>query len=511
MKALFLVTELYEPVGGLHRYTTNLISAWEKAIENNETDLDPFIISVKSPSEPLKDLDQATEFKEFIDNNKGVNIYKAERTGKTCYFIEGKVPNLNRFHYQLWNDYGIDSLSTSKNLEWYNDTLSVFWYWAPKFAKYVQAEKDIEFKVADAQDWLAFPAGFIVRDELDIPLNCRIHSGEYGRSLGNPDFKQAPIQIETAALSFADYIQGVSISESTFQIRNLMPFKDKIDSRVEDDKEEKWKEYQKYRDDKITSFLLYETADELVLLKDVIGGMPNGIELKNWDQVTEEGIERARGLLEEELPEKEKFIFFIGRTEYRKGLDFLLKAVGKNKEKYEDVGVVIASSMNEAEYQEYMDKLDKLGIKDNVRILDKWLEPLEKKSIFCASDVIALPSVYEPFGIVALEGLAADYAAEKNDRTGPVVVAGDTGGMDEIITSGVNGFEVPTQNFAMDPYMLSQALLKALDEETRQEISKNGAERVQSDYFKWDNILHNILKIYDKAEENYQERLKFLE
>ncbi len=443
-----------------------------------------------------------------MEDNEEVKVYRAERGGHVCYFLEGTVPDTEAFHWTLWNRYGIESTKTSKGLDWYNDTLSVFWYWAPRFAEYLKEKMDIELRCADAQDWLAFPAGFLVAERLNIPLVCRIHSGEYGRSLGNPDKGDAPIQIEAASLAFADYIQGVSVSETAFQITHLMPIKERMDEKLRKRRSDKWFQYQQLRNEKIKSFLLYESEGEMTLLKDMIGGMPNGIHLDEWDKIQEEDIKDGRNMLRELIPGMDKFIFFIGRTSYRKGLDFLLDAVSQNKDEYKNVGLVIVSSMDSDTYREYKGKLEKMGITDQAKIVNRWMEADEKMKLMCASDVIALPSVYEPFGIVALEGLAADYAAERNGMVGPVTVVGNTGGMAEIIKSGKSGFEVPIHDFEIDPDMLHRALQKGLEEDKKKEISREGAERVQKKYFRWSSILEKVLGIYDKAEKNWKDKLR---
>ncbi|MFP4115777.1 MAG: glycosyltransferase family 4 protein [Candidatus Aenigmatarchaeota archaeon] len=509
IKVLFLATELYEPAGGLYRYTTNLLNAWRKALEEGRTDLEPLVISVKNPSQPPEDLKAVERFSDFTEANKEVEVYEAEREGEKCYFLEGDVPDMERFHWELWNRYGIDSTKSSHGLEWYNTTLSPFWYWAPRFAEFLRDKKGIGFKAVDAQDWLAFPGGFLSSERLNLPLVCRIHSGEYGRSLGNPDFSDAPIQIETASLAFADYIQGVSISETVFQINHLMPLKRELDEELKKRRSGSWYRYQNYRNEKIKSFLLYESESKMTLLKDIIGGMPNGIYLDEWEKVDERDINEGRERMEQFLPEKDKFIFFIGRTSYRKGLDFLLQTFSEKKEVYKDVGLLVASSMDKDTYREYEQRLESLGISEDVKILNKWLGNKEKMELMCASDVIALPSVYEPFGIVALEGLAADYAAKRNGTTGPVTVVGNTGGMDEIITSGVTGFEVPIHNFKIETDMLHSALQKALDEENKEKITKAGAKRVKDKHFRWSYIFNKVLEVYDLAEENWKERLRY--
>ncbi|RLJ03568.1 MAG: hypothetical protein DRP11_00270 [Candidatus Aenigmatarchaeota archaeon] len=504
MYVVYLVTELYKPVGGLYRYTDSLIRAWNEALSNGKTNIEPIVIGVKDPKQPLADLQQSERFKEFIEENEGVNVYEARRGGRTCYFIEGKVPDISFFHYILWERYRIKSHKSSK-WKYYTDTLSPFWYWAPRVIRFLMEKEGIKVKCIDAQDWLAFPAGFLARDELEIPLNCRLHSGEYGRSLGNPDLDAAPVWIEAASLVFSDYVQGVSINETIFEITHLMPLRDII---VEDVKERKgvfWYGYQKLKERKIENFLIYEPREELVMLMDVVGGMPNGIHLNEWDKITKKDILNGKKMLKRMMPDKKGFIFFIGRPDYRKGLDFLLEAFSKILPEHPETGLVIASSMNEEEFDRYSKIIERLSIKESTYILDKWLEDDEKKSLFCASDIIALPSLYEPFGIVALEGLAADYACEKNGTTGPVVVCGNTGGMDEIIKSGVSGFEVPINNFKIDPDILAHIFEDIFTKRgLRKKISKNGAKRVQSKHFRWDYILEKVFEVYDKAVRNFE-------
>ncbi|MFB6077119.1 MAG: glycosyltransferase, partial [Candidatus Nanohaloarchaea archaeon] len=115
-----------------------------------------------------------------------------------------------------------------------------------------------------------------------------------------------------------------------------------------------------------------------------------------------------------------------------------------------------------------------------------------------------------------------DYAAERNDRTGPVPVVGNTGGMDEIITSGKSGMEVPINDFGIDPALLDQVMCSVLPgcaegsadpgpAELRQRISRNGADRVQNEKFRWSYILDRVFEVYDHAVENHAKRKEWLE
>ena len=507
MKVLFLVTELQRPFGGLYRFAVELLGAWGK-LPKNEMKYEPLVLSLRDPNEPLGDLKRSSYFKDFEERNSGVKIYEAIRGGQKCYFIEGEVPDMYLFHHELWKKYAIKSEKTSKHWPFYKN-LCNFWYWAPKVAEYLIG-KGTDIACIDAQDWLAFPAGFLTREKINRPLVCRFHSGEFGRSVFHPDFESAPVLVEVASLQEADYLQGVSINETIFELTNLMPVAEKMTEEMRKVKGGKWYEYQKMKEGKYNEFLIYESEVELVMLREFAGAIPNGIYLDEWEEIGRGDIEEMRKNLKKNLPGKEKFVFFVGRADYRKGMDFLIQAFEIIKKSNPEVGLIICSSMDSNTHKKYSEMIKTLGLENDIHVLNKWLEGKEKKSMLCASDVIALPSVYEPFGIVALEGLAADYVCEKNGLTGPVVVVGGTGGMNEIIKSGVNGFEVPIENFKIDPDILAQAITTSISkEDIRKKISKKGANRIQSEYFDWNFTVNKIFEVYGKAQENFEIYRKF--
>ena len=66
------------------------------------------------------------------------------------------------------------------------------------------------------------------------------------------------------------------------------------------------------------------------------------------------------------------------------------------------------------------------------------LEPAEVPELIAAHDVVLVPSVAEPFGLVAVEAIAA----------GRWVVASDVGGLRDIVIDGVNGTLVRDGDFA---------------------------------------------------------------
>ena len=128
MKVLFVVTELQKPVGGLHRFTTELLPAWRRAFEEGKTEFEPLVISLKDPLSPQGDLKQSDAFK----MPEGAVLYEAKRGGETCYFIKSSLAPETRGELQkeLWEDYGIKSLKQAGDQFYQN--LNAFWHYLRK-------------------------------------------------------------------------------------------------------------------------------------------------------------------------------------------------------------------------------------------------------------------------------------------------------------------------------------------------------------------------------------------
>lgn len=511
-KALFLVTELQKPVGGLHRYSIELFSAWKNALENHKAPYEPLPISLRDPAVPLSDLRFCAEYGDFMEKHPKTLVYEGVRGGIKCLFLESSLTEeeKNRLHGELWVKYRIKSEKASF---WdYYGTLNAYWRAVPEFADFLIKQRKEEIALIDAQDWLAFPAGFLTREKIHRPLNCRFHSGEFGRSLGHPDFDTPPITIETAALQEADYLQGVSVHEAQFEAYNHLPLKQRLRGELAPFRSRKWLEYQLWKEEHFEDFLLYEAGSDLEIITESIAGITNGIILDSWKGVKKENIEAGRKVLQKALPKKDKYVLFIGRAEYRKGIDALLKAFFELRQNSKiNAGLVISSNLSNEDYARYFGMISKMKLEHDVIIYNGWLGEDLKKGLFCASDVIALPSLYEPFGLVTLEVFSADMAAELNGESGPIAIVGDTGGMSEVVKNGVNGFKVPMEEdrFDLNPSFLARILKLSLqDSRLKEKISRGAAERVQQRYFDWNFIIQRVFEIYGHAEKNYERFVK---
>ena len=499
MKVLFVVTELQKPVGGLHRFATELLPAWRRAFEQGKTEFEPLVISLKDPLSPQGDLKPGNAFKV----PKGAMLYEAKRGGETCYFIESTLAPEARGELQkeLWDDYGVKSLKQAGDPFYQN--LNAFWYHLRE--AYPAIREKHEIALADCQDWLAFPAGFLLKKRYGLPLYCRIHSGEWGRSIGSPDPESAQLTIETAALQEADYLQSVSIGEARFEAFKLLPGMDALRKTLSEKKGSEWAAKQEKKELEYHDFLLMEPREKMKLAGKRCAGVPNGIILDDWRKVTKEDAEAGRRALESLLPNKKGYALFIGRPHRIKGVYALLDAF---TELSDDYGLVIASSFTQEKLDEFNAIIRGKGLQGRVAVRNGWIDEAHKKQLFCASDVIALPSLYEPFGIVTLEGLAAGLACHSNEIKGPVVVVGDTGGMTETIENGINGLKVPMEEDKLEiqPEFLADALKKAFqDNGFRGKITENAAERVQNPNYDWFNIAVTYGELYALCLKNHAE------
>lgn len=502
-KVLFLVTELQKPIGGLHRFVTELLPAWRDRLKNKETELEPMVFSIYDPELGSDDLVESSDFKEFSEKT-GIKIMEAKRGGEKCFFIEKKMSDeeRNAFHYELWKKYRIKSEKAS-NWGFYRK-LNAFWKAMPEIAEYL-VSKGVHVELIDCQDWLAFPAGFLCKEKIKRPLLCRFHSGEFGRSVGNPDPNDAPLTIEVAALQEADYIAGVSVSEAKFEIENLLPLKKKLFQEISQQKDAEWVVEQKWKEKQYSDFLFLEPEEDLIFIKTNVGGIPNGIMLGEWKKITKEDIREGREFLEKILPGKLKYVVYAGRIDSRKGVDVLLEVFCQKYKNDGKAGLIIISRFEEETLRKYSERAKELGSEKSVYLYNTWVEESLKKKLFCASDVMVFPSLYEPFGLVTLEAMAADLACYQNNLLGPIVVVGDTGGMHEVIRNGANGYKIPIKDFKIDFQRFQEILDEAISNESvREEITKKAAKRVESVYFNWSQIVSLVFEMYKKAVRNFE-------
>ena len=177
--------------------------------------------------------------------------------------------------------------------------------------------------------------------------------------------------------------------------------------------------------------------------------------------------------------ENEQIVGYIGRLVPEKGVNVLLGAVTNVLKAKPNTKFVIAG---EGWHRNELEGISKeLQIEDKV-LFTGYLSEEDFLPYFNVTDILVVPSTYEPFGIVALEGMAT--------RT-PIIVS-DVGGLSEIVDHKWTGFKVPPDNSDA----MAEAIIELLENnDLRKRIIKNAEEKLTHVY-DWTIIADQTIKIY---------------
>ena len=180
--------------------------------------------------------------------------------------------------------------------------------------------------------------------------------------------------------------------------------------------------------------------------------------------------------------DNEKIILFMGRLVYEKGIQHLIAAMPKVLAGYHDAKLVIAGRGGMLD--ELRAEADALGLGDKVYFAG-YMNGKDVEKMYKAADISVFPSTYEPFGIVALEGMLAER---------PIVVS-DAGGLGEIVEHRETGMK----SYCGNPNSIADSILELLfNPELCANIVKKAKAKVKNEY-NWGKIAQDTHFTYQKA------------
>jgi glycosyltransferase involved in cell wall biosynthesis len=187
----------------------------------------------------------------------------------------------------------------------------------------------------------------------------------------------------------------------------------------------------------------------------------------------------------DDWPVDDGYILFVGRLENQKGVKYLVRAFDYVREKFPDVRLKI---VGDGGLREQLERLcTTLVLSNRVEFLG-WKTGQELVRLYQKALVVTVPSIYEPFGMTALEALACQRP----------VVATRVGGLKEIITPDVNGFLAEPQ----DELTLAQWLMALLsNSDLRHRLGKDGRRYVSTRGFLWPQIAQQFIRLYKVLQE----------
>jgi len=303
-----------------------------------------------------------------------------------------------------------------------------------------------EYDIVLAHDWLSAIAGTAIKRELNLPLVFHVHSTERGRTLGNGSDVVSNIER-----------RGGQMANAIVTVSNAM------------------------KDELI----------ELAFPQGKIRVCYNGVDPEKYSmkQVSEDKMRAVR--LRYGIEDDDLMVYFVGRLTWVKGVDKLIMAMPHVLKDIPNAKLVIVGL---GEMQAYLEKLvHEFKLQDVVKFRFEFIPEEERIAHYAACDVAVFPSLYEPFGIVALEAMSMEK---------PVVVgANGISGMREVVTpDGPNqcGFHVNPR----EPTDIAWGIVNAVrNSEKKVWYGQNGRRRVLQD-FSWDVIATRTAELYTEVLES---------
>ncbi|WP_338817989.1 D-inositol-3-phosphate glycosyltransferase [Moorella thermoacetica] len=172
-------------------------------------------------------------------------------------------------------------------------------------------------------------------------------------------------------------------------------------------------------------------------------------------------------------------ILFVGRLVVEKGVQVLLAALARLKRLYPGARLIVAGAGPYA--GELQTMANNLGLADRVEFTGFVSEEVRNR-LLARSRVAVFPSLYEPFGIVALEAMAAGI---------PVIVS-RTGGLAEVVEDNRTGLTFNPGDVAD----LERRLVTIFQNpDLAAELGRSGQARVYRDYT-WEAVARQTLALY---------------
>jgi glycosyltransferase involved in cell wall biosynthesis len=209
------------------------------------------------------------------------------------------------------------------------------------------------YDLVHVHDWICARAGISLQQDLGLPLVCTIHSTEYDR---------------TADLWPFDWIVGVE--------RELVQKSDQV---------------------------IAVSRRSAQLLSDRLGASWGKVSVI-YNAIDASKFPTRKERVRAENGKEAGVVLYHGRLSVQKGVEFFLRAAQKVLSKDRSVKFLVSGKGDML--PRLVEMTFDLGISGNVVFLGHVSDDQLKK-ILCASDVLVLPSVSEPFGIVALESMAS--------------------------------------------------------------------------------------------------------
>ncbi len=280
------------------------------------------------------------------------------------------------------------------------------------------------FDVIHAHDWLSFLAGLEAKRVSGKPLIVHVHATEFDRSGGNSANPRV-YEIEKEGMERADKV--VAVSSWTKQV----------------------------------------IIEKYGIAPEKIEVVHNGVEAKDFKPLPSDldALKRAG----------KKVILFHGRITLQKGPDYFVRIAKRVLEYYPDV-LFIVSGIGDMLPQMIRETVQ-LGLSDKIFFVGAlWND--ERDRVYQAADIVIMPSVSEPFGIVPLEALS----------NGAPVLISKQSGVAEVLSHALKS------DFWDIDEMANKIVVMLRNDSLKETLRKNGGKEVET--ITWSKAAQKLLGVY---------------
>jgi glycogen synthase len=297
----------------------------------------------------------------------------------------------------------------------------------------------LSFDVVHGHDWLVANACDHLAKRAGAPLVTTIHATEHGRHQGWVDKHPQ------------SYIHGV----------------------------ERWITNRSDRVIACSTFMREQIVDIFGVEEDAVEVIPNGIDPEDLQPQDAGELRRLR---REFAAPEESLVLLVGRLVYEKGFQVALEALPEIIERLPNTRFVVAGSGTHE--HELRRQAKELGLMPHGTFVG-WIGDDVLHSLYRIADVCVVPSIYEPFGLVALEAMASSC---------PCIVA-DTGGLREVVPHD----EVGLRFRARDPESLAEMTVRVLDDaKLCRRLVADAFEHLRR--FDWGDVAERTAAVYAEIE-----------
>lgn len=173
-------------------------------------------------------------------------------------------------------------------------------------------------------------------------------------------------------------------------------------------------------------------------------------------------------------------VVFAGRLEHEKGGTVLLEALALLNRRKTPARLVVAGAGSQEDA--WRRRAADLGVQDRTDFVGR-VDGDRLRALYARAAAVVVPSLYEPFGMVAAEAMVA----------GAPLVASDVGGLPEVVGDG--GRLVPPADAAA----LADALADLLTSPAASRRAETAASRRAEHLASWDDVAHRTAAAYEAA------------